>query len=104
MIGLESLRWLLTVAFGGAALFHLHRILRPARAFPAPTGEHLLSEALHLVMGISMIAMIWPWGGHVPVAIWLVVFALSTGWFMARALWSAGHRLVLGYFATMMAA
>lgn len=103
MIGLEPLRWLLTVAFGGASVFHLVRCLRPARCCP-PAGEHRISEALHLVMGVSMVMMIWPWGDRFPAAVWMTVFMGSTGWFVARAVRSTGRRLVLGFFASVTAA
>jgi hypothetical protein len=95
MIGLESLRWTLTLAFGAAAGFHLVRWLWRAE----PWHE----DVLHLVMGLSMIVMIWPWGDAVPASAWITVFTLSTGWFVARALGS-DRRLVPLYFASAMAA
>ena len=97
MIGLESLRWLLTVAFGSTAVFHLLRCLRPAAA------EHRVSETLHLVMGLSMIVMIWPGGEIVPMPAWIAVFAMSTGWFVARTVWATRHRAAPAFFATAMA-
>lgn len=103
MIGLDSLRWVLTVAFGAASAFHLRRVLRPVR-LSEPVDENRVSEALHLLMGISMVVMIWPWGGSVPALVWVAVFTASTGWFVLRAMRSAGRRFVLGLFATSMAA
>jgi hypothetical protein len=102
MVSLESLRWALTVAFGATSAFHLVRCLRPA-VFPRPVGELWVSETLHLLMGVSMVAMIWPWGEVVPAPVWVAVFTASTGWFVARALRSAGRRVVLAFFATSMA-
>jgi hypothetical protein len=99
MIGLESLRWLLTVVFAATALFHLVRCLRPARP---QVAEHRFSEVLHLIVGTSMIAMIWPWGAVVPSAVWIAVFTMSAGWFIAGAAVSAGRRLVPVFFATAM--
>jgi hypothetical protein len=104
MIGLVSLRLLLTAAFGGASAFHLVRCLRPAAGHRHAAGEHRFSEALHLLMGVSMVVMIWPWGSVIPAPAWVAVFTLSTGWFAAGALRSAGRRLVLGFFATTMGA
>jgi hypothetical protein len=104
MIGLGSLRWLLTAAFGAASLFHLGRCLRPRSSFAHPAGEHRFSEVLHLLMGAAMVVMIWPWGRVVPTGVWAVVFACSAAWFVARAVWSAGRRLMLGFFATAMGA
>ena len=100
MIGIDPLRWLLTVAFGGAAVFHLLRCLRPPAAWLSPVAEHRLSEMLHLVMGLSMIAMIWPWGAAVPAAVWIVVFMMSTGWFVVQAVWTSRRRAVPVFFAT----
>jgi hypothetical protein len=100
MIGIDSLRWLLTVAFGGAAVFHLLRCLRPPAAWLSPVAEHRLSEMLHLVMGLSMIAMIWPWGAAVPTTAWIVIFMMSTGWFVVRAVWTSRRRAVPVLFAT----
>jgi hypothetical protein len=94
MIGLESLRWLLTLAFAGATGFHLVRWLWRAE----PWHE----DAVHLVMGLSMILMIWPWGDIVPESAWITVFTLSASWFLARALDS--RRLVPLFFATTMGA
>jgi hypothetical protein len=100
MIGIDPLRWLLTLLFGGAAVFHLLRSLRPPAARLTPVAEHRLYEMLHLVMGLSMIAMIWPWGATVPAAAWIVVFTMPTGWFLVRALWTSRRRTVPMFFAT----
>jgi hypothetical protein len=93
----ESLRWLLTAALLLASAYHLTRVPRFA-------GADRVAEALHLVMGLSMVAMLWPWGSVVPAPLWVAVFTASTGWFAARALRSAGRRLVMGLFAMSMAA
>jgi uncharacterized protein DUF5134 len=85
---------MLTLAFGGAAGFHLVRWLWRAQ----PGHE----DALHLVMGLSMIVMIWPWGGAVPESAWITVFTLSAGWFLARAV--GARRAVPLFFASAMAA
>ncbi|WP_433365383.1 DUF5134 domain-containing protein [Actinoplanes sp. CA-142083] len=97
MIGLESLRWSLTLAFAVATGFHLARVLRPG-------GGERVTEALHLLMGGSMIVMIWPWGTWVPPGVWAVGFTISTGWFVTRAIRATGGRLTLMYFATAAAA
>jgi uncharacterized protein DUF5134 len=94
MIQLESLRWVLTLAFGAAAAFHLVRWLWP------PAARH--EDALHLVMGVSMIVMIWPWGDAVPESTWVTVFTLATGWFVARA--ASARRVLPLYFASAMGA
>jgi hypothetical protein len=97
VIGPESLRWVLTAAFVLASGYHLARL----RSSP---GHHRVSEAIHLVMGVAMTAMIWPWGHVVPPAVWVGVFTASTGWFLVWAWRSVGRRVVLGLFATSMAA
>jgi Domain of unknown function (DUF5134) len=94
MIGLDALRWTLTLAFAGTIVFHLVRWLRRA----GPGHE----DALHLVMGVAMIVMIWPSGQAVPRGAWIAGFALSAGWFLARAVDS--RRLVPLFFATTMGA
>ncbi|GIE95329.1 DUF5134 domain-containing protein [Paractinoplanes rishiriensis] len=98
MIAVEPLRWALTVAFAATAGFHLVRVLRPA----APAER--LTEALHLVMGASMITMIWPWGGILPAPAWIAIFVPATGWFVARAARSAGQRVAPMFFASATAA
>ncbi|MFI5892930.1 DUF5134 domain-containing protein [Actinoplanes sp. NPDC051513] len=67
-------------------------------------GGDRVSEALHLLMGGSMIVMIWPWGTEVPAGVWVGGFTISTGWFLARAVRATGGRLTLMYFATAAAA
>jgi Domain of unknown function (DUF5134) len=96
VIGPESLRWVLTAAFVVASAYHVTRL-------PRAPGADRLAEAVHIAMGVSMVAMIWPWGRTVPPAVWVAVFAASTGWFLFRAVRAAGRRLVLGLFATSMA-
>jgi hypothetical protein len=97
MIGLESLRWALTCAFAVATGFHLMRVLRPA-------GAGHIDEVLHLSMGGSMIAMIWPWGSSVPASVWVTGFTLATGWFVSRAIMATGGRLGPIHFAFATAA
>ena len=46
-----------------------------------------------------MIVMVWPWGARTPPAVWVTVFTLSTGWFVASAAWSPGRRLGPSFFA-----
>ncbi|PWU50138.1 hypothetical protein DLJ46_07765 [Micromonospora globispora] len=79
MIDSDPLRWLLTVAFGGASISHLLQRPRPSPAWPSLVAEHRLSEILHSAMGLPMIAMIWPWGAAVPAAVWIVVFMMLRG-------------------------
>jgi hypothetical protein len=99
MVVPESLRWLLTLALAAGTTFHLGRALRPRL-----THEHRIAESLHAVMGVAMVAMLWPFGRVIPASAWLVVFAGSTGWFAAQAS-RAGRRWVVPvYFASAAAA
>ena len=103
MNGLEHLRWLLTVLFRAATAFPLARCIRPGGR-PGATAGHRSAEALHAVMGAAMIVMIWPCGDAVPVAVWVVAFTSSAGWFAARMVRSARRRNSHLFFATVMAA
>jgi hypothetical protein len=98
MVVPDSLRWLLTLALAAATAFHLGRLPRPGVAH-----EHRIAESLHAVMGVAMVAMLWPVGRVVPASAWLVVFAGSTGWFAAQAS-RATRRLIPAYFASAAAA
>lgn len=104
MIGLMSLRWLLTAVFAAAAIFHLARWVRPQVTGRTASEVHRTSELLHLVMCVSMIAMVWPWGTRVPGTVWVGVFTVSTGWFVAQAARSHGRRAAPAFFATAAAA
>ena len=99
MVVPEPLRWLLTVALAGATAFHLGRVLRPRRA-----PEHRIAEALHAVMGVAMVAMLWPFGRVVPASAWLVVFAGSVGWFAGQASRAGARWVVPVYFTSTAAA
>jgi uncharacterized protein DUF5134 len=98
MVVPEPLRWLLTLALTGSTAFHLGRALRPAGV------EGRIAESLHAVMGLAMVAMLWPFGRAVPASAWLVVFAGAAGWFAAQASRAGKRRIVPAYFATTAAA
>lgn len=111
MVGISSLQWLLTVAFAGAAVFHLVRLTSSLRAAASrgaavlpPTGDGRISESLHLAMSVAMIVMLWPWGARVPAIVWIVVFTASTGWFVVRTVRVPGRRLSSGFIAVTTAA
>jgi hypothetical protein len=95
--GPESLRWLLTAALVVASAYHLTRV-------PRVPGAERVAETLHLVMGVAMVAMLWPWGAAVPAPVWVAVFTASTGWFLLRAVRLTARRVVSVLFAGSMAA
>jgi hypothetical protein len=102
MIANDGLRWVLSVVFGGLAGYHLLQCLRRPTSRPSPMAEHWLSEVVYLVMGLSMLAMIWPWRPAVPDVAWVVIFTVSTGWFLIRAVSALSDRVapVLSAVAT----
>lgn len=101
MIGLGSLRLLLTLMFVVTSCFHLVRCLPVAgrRACDSPAVE-----AVHLLMGLSMIAMIGPWAAVVPVLWWVLVFGCAGIWFTVRAVRTGGRGPTYAYLASMTGA
>lgn len=99
MVVPEPLRWLLTAALAGTAAFHLGRAARPRRSH-----EQRIAESLHAVMGLAMVAMLWPFGRVVPASAWPVLFAGSAGWFAAQASRESRRRIVPVYFMSSAAA
>jgi len=78
VIAASGLRWIFTLVFALTTAYGIQRAVRPGAA-PADRVDH----ALHAVMGLSMIAMVWPWGMDVPVLPQAVVFAAGAVWFVA---------------------
>lgn len=105
MIAASGLRWILTLVF---ALTAAHGILRGTK--PGVGVPERVDHALHAVMGLSMIAMVWPWGMDVPALPQVVVFAAGAVWFVSSAPFRADGgsrpRKLLGalFHALMMAA
>ncbi|MEH0430354.1 DUF5134 domain-containing protein [Streptomyces stelliscabiei] len=80
MIAASGLRWIFTLVFALTTAYGIQRAVRPGAA---PTDR--VDHALHAVMGLSMIAMVWPWGMDVPVLPQVVVFAAGAVWFVGSA-------------------
>ncbi|MEW2164907.1 DUF5134 domain-containing protein [Streptomyces sp. NPDC007084] len=80
MIAAGGLRWTLTLVF---ALTTAHGIRRAVthRSTTADRVDH----ALHAVMGLAMIAMVWPWGMGRAVGPQVVVFVAGALWFACAA-------------------
>ncbi|MFG2466205.1 DUF5134 domain-containing protein [Streptomyces canus] len=77
MITASGLRWTFTLVFALTTVYGIQRAVRPGAA-PPDRVDH----ALHAAMGLSMIAMVWPWGMDVPVLPQAVVFAAGAVWFV----------------------
>ncbi|MET8695264.1 DUF5134 domain-containing protein [Streptomyces bauhiniae] len=81
MINATGLSCLLTALFALPAGYGLWLTATPGRALSDRVGH-----ALHAVMGIAMVAMVWPWGMQLPVGPQVVLFAAGALWFAGAAL------------------
>jgi hypothetical protein len=71
---------------------------------PSDLGTRVVGILLHFIMSVAMVVMAWPWGATLPTTGPLVFFLLAAVWFVAAGVTDAGHRVVNGYHALMMAA
>lgn len=111
-------QWVLSAVFAVAAGYYLYGLARREERRHGP--RLVVDDGLHVLMGVGMIVMLWPWGVAVPVTVYVVVFTAAALWFVARALFItspgvigagdppavAGHhdsRGVAWYHAAMMA-
>lgn len=103
---------LLTVLFTVTALGYLGFAFRPGS-----TGVSRVSDVLHVLMSIAMLAMPWSWGMTLaPPTLQIIVFAVATLFYLVLTLGGGRYgshehhgpggsgRLVLGYHVVMMAA
>ena len=93
------LRWIVTALFVLSAAECLLEIAGGRRA-----GTRAVGILLHFIMSVAMVVMAWPWGATLPTTGPLVFFLLAAVWFVAAGVTDAGHRVVNGYHALMMAA
>lgn len=108
MISNPLLQWLLSAAFLGIAVYALVRTVR------ARTFADRVSYATHVLMGVAMFTMVWPWGMQLLLVPQIVVFGLSTVWFLWLFFSRRHHTAemdshhsgsgILAYHAGMMAA
>lgn len=108
MITNAFLQWMLSVVFLAIAAYALVRAIR-ARAL-----VDRVSYGTHVLMGAAMFTMVWPWGMQLLLVPQIVVFGLSTAWFVWLFLSRHHHaaepdshhsgRGILAYHAGMMAA
>ncbi|MFJ3895390.1 DUF5134 domain-containing protein [Streptomyces sp. NPDC090083] len=105
MIAASGLRWIFTLVFALTAAHGSLRGVRPGAVLP-----DRVDHALHAVMGLSMIAMVWPWGMDVPALPQVLVFTAGAVWFVVSVPFRADGgfrpRKLLGTLlhAVMMAA
>jgi hypothetical protein len=93
-----ALRWILTALFILAAAECLFSIAADPRAW-----THVVCDALHFIMSVTMAAMAWPWGTKLATIDSMVFFLLAAVWFVVVG-FGTGHRVVNGYHALMMLA
>lgn len=108
MISSPFLQWLLSAVFIAIAVYALVQTIR------AHTFADRVSYVTHVLMGVAMFTMVWPWGMNLLLVPQIVVFGLSTVWFVllliSRRPLSSRHdshhggRGILAYHAGMMAA
>jgi hypothetical protein len=109
VVGSPAVQWTLSLVFAVTAGYYVYR---PA-ARRVGGWKAALDDALHVLMSVAMVAMVWPWGMAVPVMLYIVTFTAAMLWFVARALFTTstlnpiGHHDSCGqawYHAAMMAA
>ncbi|MFB7633542.1 DUF5134 domain-containing protein [Streptomyces sp. NPDC056149] len=111
MIAASGLRWVLTVLYALPALYGLRSVVARDGALVDRIGH-----GLHAVMGLLMIAMVWPWGMGPPAGPQVWLFVAGALWFgcagplraqsadRGRALLAAlPHVLMMGAMAWMVA-
>ncbi|MGW1163154.1 DUF5134 domain-containing protein [Streptomyces sp. NPDC002519] len=80
MIAATGLRWILTAVFALSALHGGWQVARPGYA-----SARRVDHGLHTLMGLAMIAMVWPWGMDLPAAPQVVLFGAGAVWFARTA-------------------
>lgn len=73
-------QWTLTIAFTATS------IASAIQLFSARRARDAIGELLHVIMGVVMVAMCWPWWGELPAAPQLLVFLAGTAWYAALIL------------------
>ncbi|ADG96626.1 tetratricopeptide TPR_2 repeat protein [Segniliparus rotundus DSM 44985] len=91
MIADPWLRLALAALFGFSAGYCAWRLLR-AGAFRPRLWRGCVGHVFHLLMCLSMLAMIWPTTPAVPYSAQTAVFAVATLWFAALALGRSSQR------------
>lgn len=113
MITTPAFQWILSAIFALTFMYAVIRILRSRGV------GNRVAYALHALMSIAMVVMVWPWGSQAFLVPQIVVFTAATGWFVVMGLTrstpghgddaaeTAGHhdgKRTLFYHGAMMAA
>lgn len=105
MVESESVRWVMTALFAAVTVTCLLRLASTAGRTHRPAGFPRRHEDLgHIVMAVSMIAMVLSWTHVLPTPVWLVLFGGQAAFFAAVLLrgrdrqgnWDHSHHLVAG--------
>ncbi|MBY8886117.1 DUF5134 domain-containing protein [Streptomyces sp. PTM05] len=111
MIAATGLRWILTLVFALVTAFSVSRAVRPGAGHGGSANSQRVTHTLHALMGLAMIAMVWPWGTRLPVAPQVALFSLAAVWFVAsvalndRRMWAhdgGGHPRLHGFLHAVM--
>jgi hypothetical protein len=101
----ESVRWVMTVLFAAVMVTCLLRLASTAGRADRPAGFPRRHEDLgHIVMAVSMIAMVLSWTHLLPTPVWVVLFGGQAVFFAAVLLrgqdrpgnWDHTHHMVAG--------
>ena len=96
MIDNAALQLTLTGVFACAAAYYF------VPAVAANPAAERVDAAWHVLAGIAMVVMLWPWGMAVPPMAGAAVFACAAVWFAGQATVGGGSRLSHWYHAVMM--
>lgn len=85
MITIPFWQWVFTAAFAAIAVYLGYRLVVDRRR-----PVQMVGDVFHILMALVMLAMTWPWWRVLPWTPQLIIFAVSTLWFLgvAVAQWS----------------
>ncbi|KUF06078.1 DUF5134 domain-containing protein [Leucobacter sp. G161] len=87
MLSDPVLQWALTLTFSATAMYATVRLLADRKLLP------IVGNALHLVMGLVMVAMCWPWWSLLPAIPQTLCFSAGAVWFVAIAILQVRRRI-----------
>jgi hypothetical protein len=98
-----SVRWVITVVFAAVMLTSLLRLVSLGRSTRPDSVPHRHEDFGHVVMAVSMIAMVLSWTRLLPTSLWVLLFAGQAVFFGALLLsgttspqhnWDETHHMV----------